>query len=202
MRKFIRWTGSCLLLVGLALLVWLMNGNAQVDEKQQQMIDSFEAMQAASPSALETEPKQETNKQVQNNDGLQNIEGILSIESLDMKAPVRYGADAQTLSNSLGAIENMDAPGEMDGSYAIAGHQAYVFGKYFNRLHELEVGTAFTFQTLEKEMNFEVYDIQIVKPHEVDVLDPDPGIAKMSLITCYPEYSNELRLVVQAKLVK
>lgn len=202
MKRFVRGSGTLFMVIGFALLAWLLNGNTQTNDRQQKMVESFEAMQATNPTSESIDPQDIKPAKKQNNEELKGIEGILTIQSLDMKAPVQYGADAQTLQNSLGAIEHMDAPGEVDGSYAIAGHQAHVFGEYFNRLHELEVGSAFTFQTLEKNMNFEVYDIQIVKPHEVDVLDPDPGIAKMSLITCYPEYSNEFRLVVQAKLVE
>ena len=129
------------------------------------------------------------------------MEGILSIPAIDLESPVLYGADAETLSKSLGAIENMDLPGKMDGSYAIAGHQAHVFGKYFNRLHEVKVGTEFTFQTADEEMAFKVFDIKIVKPHEVEVLEPKEGMALMSLVTCYPAYSNEYRLVVQGERV-
>lgn len=202
MSKMVSWSGTCLIFVGLTLFLWLTNGNVRANEQQQNMIESFEAMQAIAPTNESTSRKIETHELVRNNEELEGIEGILSINAIDLKAPVRYGADAQTLKDSLGAIENMDAPGEIGGSYAIAGHQAHVFGQYFNRLHELEVGTRFTFQTLEEDLNFEVYDIQIVRPHEVSVLDPNPEIAMMSLITCYPEYSNTYRLVVQAKLVE
>lgn len=49
---------------------------------------------------------------------------------------------------------------------------------------------------------YEVFDIQIVKPNNVEVLNRQEGISMLSLITCYPERSNEYRLVVQAKQVE
>lgn len=200
------------MITGVGLLVWLMNGNAKAEEHEQKLLHAFQSMQAVLPDADDQQPQsdrtsrkdriQQTKGSAQANNPIEGMEGILSIPSIDMEAPVMYGADAATLDQSLGAIENMDPPGAVGGSYAIAGHQAHVFGKYFNRLHEVEVGTEFTFQTTNGDQTYKVFDVKIVKPHEVDVLDPDPEIALMSLITCYPEYSNTHRLVVQAELVK
>lgn len=197
------------MVIGIGLLVWLMNGNVKAGEHEQQLLDAFQAMQAEEPDFSHRTKGEEMPVQASmpstfdHTDGndVQRMEGILSIPSIDMEAPVLYGADAVTLDQSLGAIENMDLPGEIGGSYAIAGHQAHVFGKYFNRLHEVQVGSEFTFQTRNGLQTYRVFDVKIVEPHEVDVLDPDSEIALMSLITCYPEYSNTHRLVVQAELV-
>ncbi|MBD7984865.1 class D sortase [Sporosarcina sp. Sa2YVA2] len=212
MKKVIRWSGTLLMITGVGLLVWLMNGKAKADEHEQQLLHAFQSMQAEVPNANNRQPQsertsrkdriQQTTEQTQANNPIEGMEGILSIPSIEMEAPVMYGTDAAILDQSLGAIENMDPPGAVGGSYAIAGHQAHVFGKYFNRLHEVEVGTEFTFQTTNGDQTYKVFDVKIVQPHEVDVLDPDPEIALMSLITCYPEYSNTHRLVVQAELVK
>ncbi|MCM3709066.1 class D sortase [Sporosarcina luteola] len=198
MKRTLNRLGMLLIVSGIVLFAWLMNGNAKSDDHQQEMIDAFRSVQATEgttviPAAAE---------KAADSDSVAGIEGILSIPAIDLEAPVLYGADAETLNESLGAIENMDLPGEMNGSYAIAGHQAQVFGKYFNRLHEMEVGTEFTFQTDDEEIVFEVFDIKIVKPHEVEVLEPKEGIALISLITCYPAYSNEYRLVVQGERVE
>lgn len=198
MKRTLNWLGMLLIVSGIVLFTWLMNGNAKSDDHQQEMIDAFRSVQAMEgtnvlPAAAE---------KAADPDNVAGMEGILSIPAIDLEAPVLYGSDAETLNESLGAIPNMDLPGEMDGSYAIAGHQAHVFGKYFNRLHEMKVGTEFTFQTADEVMAFTVFDIKIVKPHEVEVLEPKDGIALMSLITCYPAYSNEYRLVVQGARVE
>lgn len=195
MKRMLNWLGTLFIVCGIGLSVWLMNGNAKSDAHQQELIDAFRSVQAPEVTMELPEMKSSPNE-------FEGMEGILSIPVIDLEAPVLYGATEKTLNRSLGAIENMDLPGEMNGSYAIAGHQAHVFGKYFNRLHEMKVGTEFTFQTADGEMAFKVFDIQIVKPHEVEVLEPQEGIALMSLITCYPANSNEYRLVVQGERVE
>ncbi|MFC5604303.1 class D sortase [Sporosarcina koreensis] len=194
MKRILNWLGTLLIVAGLVLFVWLMNGKAESEEHQQELMDAFRSVQVMEETVELLEKETDATK-------LDGMEGILSIPAIDLEAPVMHGADAETLNRSLGAIENMDLPGEMGGSYAIAGHQAHVFGKYFNRLHEMKVGTEFTFQTGEGEMVFKVFDIKIVKPHEVDVLEPKEGMALISLITCYPAHSNEYRLVVQGERI-
>ncbi|MCG7346586.1 class D sortase [Sporosarcina sp. ACRSL] len=196
MKRTLNWLGTMLIVSGIMLFVFLMDGNVKSEERQRGMIDAFRSVQVAEETAVLPEfAKDETVN-------LEEMEGILSIPAIDLEAPVLYGADAATLDKSLGAIENMDLPGEMDGSYAIAGHQAHVLGRFFNRLHEMKIGNEFTFQTADEEMVFKVFDIQIVKPNEVDVLKPQEGKALISLITCYPAYSNEYRLVVQGERVE
>lgn len=198
MKRTLNWLGLLLIISGVMLSVWLVNGNAKSDGRQQELIEAFRSIQATEEKTL----LPETAEKAAASDSIAGMEGILSIPAIDLEAPVLYGADSETLNQSLGAIENMDLPGEMDGSYAIAGHQAHIFGKYFNRLHEIEVGTNFTFQTADEELAFKVFEIKIVKPHEVEVLEPMDGKALMSLITCYPAYSNEYRLVVQGESVE
>ncbi|QTD40956.1 class D sortase [Sporosarcina sp. Te-1] len=201
MNRLLRWSGSLLMVAGAGLLIWLLQGNAKQNAQQQEWIDAFHTIQAADhETRLHQEAQKETDEPPQHS-VLAGMEGVLSIPTIDLEAPVWLGAEQATLAKGLGAIRDMDEPGVMDGSYAIAGHQARVFGKQFNRLHEVNVGTTFTFQTVDEEMKFKVFDLQIVKPDEVEVLDPQKGKAMMSLITCYPEYSNEYRLVVQAERI-
>ncbi|TQR14242.1 sortase domain-containing protein [Psychrobacillus soli] len=41
----------------------------------------------------------------------------------------------------------------------------------------------------------------IVTPENVDILNRQKGMTLLSLVTCYPERSNQFRLVVQAKQI-
>lgn len=199
MRKVMKWMGTLFIGCGCGLLIWLYTGNAKAEHEQQEVIEAFKSIQVTEPLNETAESTSDTHAGSRD---VSKVEGILSIPQIDLKAPVLYGADAQTLNRSLGAIKQMDPIGEIGGSYAIAGHQARVFGQYFNRLHEVEVGQELTFETLDAELSFKVFNIEIVRPHEVDVLKAREGIAMLSLITCYPAYSNDFRLVVQAKKIE
>ncbi|MCG3088046.1 class D sortase [Sporosarcina cyprini] len=201
MNRVLRWSGSLFIVAGAGLLIWLLQGNAKQNAQQQEWMDAFQIIQVEDGLTNPQQSDQQANLPSPQHREIEGMEGVLTIPVIDLESPVWLGADQATLAKGLGAIQDMDKPGVKDGSYAIAGHQARVFGEQFNRLHEVNVGTTFTFQTVDEEMEFKVFDLKIVKPDEVEVLDPQNGKALMSLITCYPEYSNEYRLVVQAERI-
>lgn len=197
-----KWIGNVLMATGAAVLLLLAFGFNSNQSKQSEHLDAFAAMKAdAADQDKESVKATQNPEKTGKNSSFDQIEGVLDIPEIDLHSPVLLGADDQTLAAGLGAIENMDSPGETGGSYAIAGHQSYVFGHYFNRLHEVETGQEFTFETVDGIQQYEVFDIQIVKPEQVEVLKRQDGLALLSLITCYPERSNEFRLVVQAKRI-
>ncbi|MEK5066985.1 class D sortase [Sporosarcina sp. FSL K6-1508] len=201
MKKTIKWLGNFMIMTSIFLLVWLIAGNMNSKQQQNHLLDAFDSVKAEADFDR-TITTDEQGHSIGAKQESQGIEGILSIPVIDLESPVLYGADPVSLSKALGAVADMDEPGELDGSYAIAGHQAHVFGAFFNRLHEVEVGTRFIYETVEESMEFEVFDVKVVKPNEVDVLDRKKGVALLSLITCYPANSNKYRLVVQAKRVE
>ncbi|WP_153730489.1 class D sortase [Sporosarcina obsidiansis] len=203
--SFAKWIGNGLIVAGAVILLLLAAGLKTNSTQQTERLEAFSTMKAEASIATHSEIYSEMKNSSPNTktkSRMERIEGILEIPQIDLEAPVLLGADETTLAEGLGAIENMDDPGRMDGSYAIAGHQSYLFGQYFNRLHEMVVGQEFTFDTLEGIQQYRVFDIQVVKPEQVEILDRQKGIALMSLITCYPERSNKYRLVVQAKRIK
>lgn len=197
-----KWIGNIMMTAGAAILLLLAAGFNSNQSKQSERLDAFAAMKTE--AAVQNEKSMEADggkAKTEPDSKFDQIEGILDIPGIDLHSPVLAGADDRTLAEGLGAIANMDLPGVTGGSYAIAGHQSYAFGHYFNRLHEVETGQEFTFETLNGIQRYEVFDIQIVKPEQVEVLNRQEGMALMSLITCYPERSNEFRLVVQAKRI-
>lgn len=201
MNKTKKWISNLMIIAGLVLLITLVWGIKHTKDQQSGLIEAFESVKAEASiePPLQNEAFGTTAEAAELPDG---VEAVLMIPAIELKSPVLAGASSANLDKALGSVEGLDEPGQMDGSYAIAGHQAHVFGKFFNRLDELESGDRFTLETINEEIAFEVFDIQIVKPEQVDVLKPKKGMALVSLVTCYPENSNEFRLIVQAKKVE
>ena len=197
-----KWIGNLLILTGAALLIWLWSGSNQVQKNQDQLIEAFAAVKDSGETGeLRIVSDDESVKGKAKSTLPSNIEGVLSIPSIQLKSPVIAGASGENLNQSLASISGMDKPGVLNGSYAIAGHQSHVFGEFFNRLNELQVGEHFSYETMTETLTFEVFDIQIVKPSEVDSLNSQKGMALLSLITCYPERSNKYRLIVHSKRI-
>lgn len=189
-----KWLGLLFMIAGAVLITTLYLGNKKQSQDQQELVRSFRQMatERVSEAQSQSEPAELKSDAV----------GILTVPKLDMELPVVEGAGPEQLAKALGAISGLDEPGQMDGSYAIAGHRSSVFGKFFNRLDELKQGDSVELQTMGQQMMFKVYDKRIVKPEEIEVLKPEQGKAKLSLVTCHPANSSKYRLIVLAEQVK
>lgn len=198
MKRICKLVGNLLIVVSIILSGWWLVGKAKTENQQNEWMEAFNDIKVEAHSPRNGTVEEEKTI-VEPEKDFNGIEGVLVIPQINLKSPVLTGADSTTLDKALGSLPNMDPVGQVDGSYAIAGHQAHVFGRFFNRLHELEEGVHFNYETIDETMEFVVTGIHVVKPEEVEVLNRKKGVALISLITCYPEYSDQYRLVVQAE---
>lgn len=131
----------------------------------------------------------------------------LSIPKLNIKdALVIVGGD--DLKKSLVHYLPQSLPGEY-GNVVIFGHstlpQLYDPKNYttiFTYLPSLEKEDKITVKVNEQEYEYEVFEIFVVNPEEVSVLEQSNDASYLTLITCVPPGTYWKRLVVRAKLTK
>lgn len=126
---------------------------------------------------------------------------ILRIPSIDSENPVREGTSRSVLSDSLGH-ESETAYAGQEGNCVVAGHRNYTFGKFFNRLDEVEKDDLIYLDTADKTYTYVVKDIKVVEPEDVEVLEPIEDKETLTLYTCTPIYVATHRLVIIAERVK
>ena len=131
-----------------------------------------------------------------NKQELAQIIGLLKISKISLEEAVREGSTSSVLSSALGHMEGTALPGE-EGNCCIAGHRNYTFGKYFNRLNEMEIGDFIELETYDANYVYEINDIFVVEPTEVSVLDDIEG-ENLTLITCTPLFIGSHRLIIRA----
>lgn len=132
-------------------------------------------------------------------------EYTLSIPRLNiLNATVKVGSE--DLSESLIHYLPTSLPGEY-GNVAIFGHstlpQLYDVTDYktiFTYLPSLEKGDTISITMQDETYEYEVYDMFVVKPDEVSVLDQRYDASYLTVITCVPPGTFWNRLVVRAKL--
>lgn len=130
----------------------------------------------------------------------------LSIPKLNIfNAVVEVGSE--DLSTSLIHYVPTSLPGEY-GNVAIFGHstlpQLFDVNDYktiFTYLPSLENGDTVKITMLEDVYEYEVYDMFVVKPDQVSVLDQQYDDSYLTLITCVPPGTYWNRLVVKARLI-
>ncbi|MCA9371316.1 sortase [Candidatus Woesebacteria bacterium] len=129
----------------------------------------------------------------------------LSIPKLNLEnLTVKVGGE--DLSKSLIHYLPTSKPGQY-GKVAIFGHstlpQLYNKSDYktvFTYLPQLDVGNSVFISSEGKTYEYEVFDMYIVKPDEVSVLEQKFNASYLTLVTCVPPGTFKERMIVEAKL--
>ena len=200
MKLFLRITGAVLLVFGLFLIIASISINViQAREKESALASFYEAQPIPEAEGLSDDGL----KTVSLEDGDDTLFGtddilyVVRIPKIDSKEPVKEGTNKSALSASLGHEPDTASPGEV-GNCVIAGHRNYNFGKYFNRLDEVEVGDEIFVDTRDTTYKYKVSEIKVVNPEDIEILDPTDD-EQLTLYTCTPIYIATHRLVVIAK---
>ena len=125
---------------------------------------------------------------------------ILRIPSIESENPVRQGLEKSILSDSLGHDMSTVVPGQK-GNCVIAGHRNYTFGKFFNRLDEVQINDLIYVDTPTQTYTYAVTEIKTAEPDDLSVLDPTDK-EQLTLYTCTPIYVASHRLVIIAERVQ
>ena len=131
------------------------------------------------------------------------IMGYITIPKISVELPIYHGTDEGVLQVAAGHLEGSSLPVGGAGTHAvISAHRGLPSAKLFTNLDELEVGDRFTITVLNRGLTYEVDQISIVLPTEIDQLLPTEGMDYVTLMTCTPYGINTHRLLVRGKRVE
>ena len=131
------------------------------------------------------------------------IMGYITIPKISVELPIYHGTDESVLQVAAGHLEGSSLPVGGAGTHAvISAHRGLPSAKLFTNLDELEVGDRFTITVLNRVLTYEVDQISIVLPTEIDQLLPTEGMDYVTLMTCTPYGINTHRLLVRGKRVE
>lgn len=130
-----------------------------------------------------------------------NIDGIMGyieIPKIQVKLPIYHGTSSETLEKGVGHIESTTLPIGGDFTHSVlTGHRGLPSAKLFTDLDQLKVGDRFYIHVLDQVLAYEVDQIQIILPEEMQVLSNIPGRDLITLVTCTPYGVNTHRLLVR-----
>ena len=131
------------------------------------------------------------------------IIGYITIPKISVELPIYHGTDEGVLQVAAGHLEGSSLPvGGAETHAVISAHRGLPSAKLFTNLDELEVGDRFTITVLNRVLTYEVDQISIVLPTEIDQLLPTEGMDYVTLMTCTPYGINTHRLLVRGKRVE
>lgn len=124
--------------------------------------------------------------------------GYITIPKIDLNLPVYEGVSADVLAHGVGHIPETSYPlgGESTHS-ALSGHRGLAEAELFTNLDKLGVGDRFYLHILDEVLAYQVDQLLVVEPSQVDVLEVIDGEDLCSLITCTPLGINSHRLIVR-----
>lgn len=133
------------------------------------------------------------------NDG---VIGYIKIPKIDVSLPIYHGSDEDVLSKGAAHIPNTAFPISGKGNHTvISAHTAYPTQIFFDNLKDLTEGDYVYISVLGDTLTYEVCDINIVEPTDIELLQTNKDKDLLSLVTCYPYAVNSHRLIVTAEFV-
>lgn len=131
------------------------------------------------------------------------IMGYIEIPSIRCSLPIYHGTDEAVLQIAAGHIEGTSLPVGGESSHCvISGHRGLPSAKLFTDLDQLTEGDVFMLRVLDEVLTYEVDQILIVEPSDLDALQIEKGKDLCTLVTCTPYGVNTHRLLVRGHRIE
>ncbi len=131
------------------------------------------------------------------------IMGYIEIPTIGVTLPIYHGTDEAVLQIAVGHLEWTSLPVGGESSHCVvSGHRGLPSARLFTDLDALTVGDVFMFRILDEVLTYEVDQVLIVEPHEVDALRIEEGKDLCTLVTCTPYGINSHRLLVRGHRIE
>ena len=113
------------------------------------------------------------------------IIGYIEIPSIQCSLPIYQGIDEAILQIAVGHIEWTSLPvGGKNTHCVISGHRGLPSAKLFSDLDKMSIGDDFIVRVLDETLTYEVDQIRIVQPNELDDLKIEDEKDQFTLVTC------------------
>ena len=130
------------------------------------------------------------------------IMGYIEIPKISCSLPIYHGTDEAVLQIAVGHIQGSSLPvGGASTHCVLSGHRGLPSAKLFTDLDRLSEGDIFQIRVLNETLTYEIDQIHIVLPHEVDDLGITRGQDHCTLVTCTPYGINSHRLLVRGRRI-
>ena len=131
------------------------------------------------------------------------IIGYVSISKIDVELPIYHGTSDTVLNTAVGHLEGSSLPIGGESRHAVlSAHRGLPSAKLFTNLDKMEVGDTFTITVLNQVLTYEVDQILIVEPTQLESLNVVEGEDYCTLLTCTPYGVNTHRLLVRGHRIE
>ena len=126
------------------------------------------------------------------------IIGYVDVPKVGIHLPVYHGTSPEVLNVAVGHLEGTSFPVGEPGCHAvISAHRGLPSAKLFTALDQLTEDDQFSISVLDEVFTYEIDQISVVLPFEMDLLRTEPGRDLVTLMTCTPYGINTHRMLVR-----
>lgn len=131
------------------------------------------------------------------------IMGYINIPVISVSLPVYHGTAESVLQIAVGHLEGTSLPVGGESTHAaLSGHRGLPSARLFTDLDRMREGDIFTITIFSEVVTYQVDQIRIVLPTEVDDLAIEYGEDYCTLITCTPYGVNSHRMLVRGRRIE
>jgi sortase A len=131
------------------------------------------------------------------------IMGYVVIQKLGVELPVYHGISPEVLNIACGHLEGTSFPVGGENTHCVlSAHRGLPHAKLFTELDKMELGDTFTITVLDRTVTYQVDQIKVVRPNEIDDVRIIDGADHCTLLTCTPYGINSHRLLVRGTRIE
>ena len=127
-----------------------------------------------------------------------SIIGYVKIDKIGVELPVYHGTSDLVLNRGVGHLEGTSLPVGGESTHSVmSAHRGLPSAKLFTDLDRLEMGDTFQIMVLDQVLTYQVDQVKVITPNEIDDLQIVEGKDYCTLFTCTPYGINTHRLLVR-----
>lgn len=131
------------------------------------------------------------------------IMGYIMIPVINIDLPIYHGTTSAAMEKGAGHMEGTSLPVGGVGTHAvISAHSGMASAKLFTDLDKLKLGDMFFITVCNQKLAYEVDNIAVVEPTDIDLIRIDTQQDYVTLLTCTPYGVNTHRLLVRGHRVE
>ena len=127
-----------------------------------------------------------------------SIMGYVKIDKIGVELPVYHGTSDAVLNRGVGHLEGSSLPVGGESTHSVmSAHRGLPSAKLFTDLDRMEIGDTFQVTVLDQVLTYQVDQVKVITPTEIDDLQIVEGKDYCTLFTCTPYGINTHRLLVR-----
>ena len=131
------------------------------------------------------------------------VMGFITIPKIGVEIPIYHSIRTEVLNIACGHMEGTSLPVGGESTHSVlSAHRGLPHAKLFTDLDKMELGDIFTITVLNETLTYQVDQIKVVRPNEINDIRIVEGEDLCTLLTCTPYGINSHRLLVRGTRIE